>query len=138
MRNWLKSRQLRHASQEQVDDSPRLSACGDNGYPYEKLPTPTSIRLLEFGPIRDGEPRSAKMHVVDLNDHPEYTALSHTWGNRDSMETCICDGHEVKITRNLAAFLKRYRGDGVPPTMWYEHAENINMCNHAYARITRV
>lgn len=70
MRSFLKDRRARKAEQKQE------SAYVGNGYPYKKLPTPTSIRLLEFGPIRDGLPRIAKMHVVDLNDNPEYTALS--------------------------------------------------------------
>lgn len=97
----------------------------DNGYLYETLPTPTSIRLLEFESIQNGLPRIAKMHVVDLNDNPEYTALSYTWGTQDAMKICICDGHQVKITQNLAAFLQRFYGDGMPPTLWYEHEEDI-------------
>lgn len=119
MRNLRGNRRASKVKQEQG------SAYVGNRYPYEKLPTPTSIRLLEFEPIQDGLPRAAKMHVVDLNDNPEYTALSYTWGTRDGMQTCICDGHQMKITQNLAAFLQRFRGDGLPPTLWYQHEENI-------------
>lgn len=47
---------------------------------YEALPTATSIRLLD---VLDSQPDdiSCRMRIVDLEDEPEFAALSYTWGN---------------------------------------------------------
>lgn len=62
---------------------------------YDPLPTPTSIRLVQFaGRDPSGHPQ-VKLKTVDLEDNPSYHALSYTWGNphpaldqvRDTYET---------------------------------------------------
>lgn len=58
-------------------------------FPYEHLPTPTSIRILKVMPGRDSyssfelfrPPIRCSVVIVDLNDNPSYDALSYTWGD---------------------------------------------------------
>ncbi|KAF5723294.1 het-domain-containing protein [Fusarium mundagurra] len=92
---------------------------------YEKLPTPTSIRLLKIDrlpSIKDDldlfRPITCSLVVKDLNDRPKYDALSYTWGDplgRESSSSdstapggwattpfgITCNGQRVKVTTNL-------------------------------------
>jgi hypothetical protein len=47
---------------------------------YGALPTATSIRILE---VLDSQPDDIRcqMRIVDLEDEPDFAALSYTWGN---------------------------------------------------------
>ena len=47
---------------------------------YAPLPTPTSIRLLELLPSEPGT-ISCSLATLDLEDKPEFDALSYTWGS---------------------------------------------------------
>ncbi|KAK1759091.1 heterokaryon incompatibility protein-domain-containing protein [Echria macrotheca] len=46
---------------------------------FDSLPTPTSIRLLDLHPGQGTDPLECSLSVVDLDDHPSYTALSYSW-----------------------------------------------------------
>lgn len=47
---------------------------------YYGLPNATSIRLLDIVESKPDKVR-CEMRVIDLDDDPEYAALSYTWGN---------------------------------------------------------
>ncbi|KAF5628115.1 het-domain protein [Fusarium tjaetaba] len=92
---------------------------------YEKLPTPTSIRLLKIDPlpsIKDDldffRPITCSLVIKDLNNRPRYDALSYTWGDPLGREWSssdstapggwattpfgiTCNGQRVNITTNL-------------------------------------
>ncbi|TRX98003.1 hypothetical protein FHL15_001213 [Xylaria flabelliformis] len=94
-------------------------------YPYQALPTMTSIRLLTMLPIDKAETEEDKyslirctMSMVDLEDSPQYDALSYTWGNPLGMYNSFekipppskwytpsfeieCDGELISISANL-------------------------------------
>lgn len=102
-------------------------------YVYQKLPTSTSIRLLEilkiFDPAKgDGTPIECSMHTVDLADDPKYSALSYTWGLpqlmyralyekpdvKNATEKCfpvICDGRTLMVAKNLHDALEVIQAD---------------------------
>lgn len=77
--------------------NPRKSELGatTNIYPYSPLPNESSITVLQILPAEpkrsvagdfsvDEEfhyPVKCCMKVVDLNDSPDYKALSYTWGD---------------------------------------------------------
>jgi hypothetical protein len=107
-------------------------------YPYSPLPNKSSIRILKILPVLpkrsaslfsvDEElryPVKCCMKVVDLDENPDYEALSYTWGDplvlyryqedifsqeewyKPGYEVTI-DGHTVSVTANLfAAMLSR-------------------------------
>ncbi|KAF5689043.1 AAA family ATPase [Fusarium denticulatum] len=92
---------------------------------YEKLPTPTSIRLLKIDHLPSNKddldlfrPITCSLVIKDLNDEPKYDALSCTWGdplrhessNKSPMAPggwattpfCItCNGQRFNVTTNL-------------------------------------
>jgi hypothetical protein len=93
---------------------------------YTPLPTATSIRLIDFTKIdNSNEYIQCSLVTVDLEDNPEYLALSYTWGcpfnnlnfelsedneEMDAMNASYgcekrskieCDGAEMMIMRNL-------------------------------------
>jgi hypothetical protein len=87
---------------------------------YKPLPTATSIRLLHLqSGIGDGAVIRLSTRTVDLDDKPQYDALSYTWGRpisvfqtkeeRDNLEDqqlpVICDGRIVNVGQNLHDFL---------------------------------
>jgi len=78
-------------------------------FEYNKLPTSSSIRLLELLGDSPEDPIRCSLITVDLDDRPEYEALSYTWGNPlpepntdfDQTMPIICNGQELMVTRNL-------------------------------------
>ncbi|KAG5757588.1 hypothetical protein H9Q72_014271 [Fusarium xylarioides] len=100
---------------------------------YVKLPTPTSIRLLKIDrlpSIKDNldlfRPLTCSLVIKDLNDRPEYDALSYTWGDplgRESSSAVstapggwattpfglTCNGQRAKVTTNLHTALMAIR-----------------------------
>ncbi|KAK5658327.1 hypothetical protein OQA88_2303 [Cercophora sp. LCS_1] len=113
-------------------------------YSYEALPTPTSIRVLKLETLPPPPEQTSdspaelglsdalftlaiprcKMVIVDLEDNPNYDALSYTWGNPFSQTTpeseltafdatrrypVVCDCKRLMVTGNLYAFLNRIK-----------------------------
>ncbi|KAF5580449.1 het-domain-containing protein [Fusarium pseudoanthophilum] len=92
---------------------------------YDKLPTPTSIRLLKIDRLPSIKydmdlfrPITCSLVVKDLNDRPKYNTLSYTWGDPLGRESSIsdstapggwattpfditCNGQRAKVTTNL-------------------------------------
>jgi hypothetical protein len=102
---------------------------------YQPLPTSTSIRLVKLHSIRNYhdftidrkyEPIKCSVVVVDLEDLPDYFALSYTWGDPRTLYTnkldmfppenwaapafeIECNGKLVSITTNLYTALVSIR-----------------------------
>ena len=71
------------------------------------LATDRLIRLVELLPgQRDDEIRT-RLSIVDLEQNPQYEAISYVWGDARDKVSIICQGHEFWVTRNLYnAFLR--------------------------------
>ncbi|KAF2836992.1 HET-domain-containing protein, partial [Patellaria atrata CBS 101060] len=51
-------------------------------YPYRRLPTATSIRLLSLYTYKENSPNGiCSLDIVDMNENPQFDALSYTWGD---------------------------------------------------------
>ncbi|PNP60666.1 hypothetical protein FNYG_14603 [Fusarium nygamai] len=77
---------------------------------YTPLPGTSSVRLLfiEAGGFTD------MIHVrlqvfPDLVACPPFNALSYTWGDPDPSEIISCNGVDIRIRKNLADALRRFR-----------------------------
>ncbi|KAF2114104.1 heterokaryon incompatibility protein-domain-containing protein [Lophiotrema nucula] len=105
--------------------------CTPKAYPYDPLPSPTCVRLLQILPPPDfvstsdvdkDTPIECSLKTVDLESKPKYTALSYTWSGPNIYYTqssfvlpqsdwsCQCytitiNGHPVSISANLYAAL---------------------------------
>ncbi|KAH8676496.1 heterokaryon incompatibility protein-domain-containing protein [Tricladium varicosporioides] len=83
-------------------------------YQYDRLPSPSSIRLIELHPPSANK-ISFSIHATEINNTPPYDALSYTWGDPrcsyleaepDSSYyqaniLAICNGRSIMIRRNL-------------------------------------
>ena len=72
-------------------------------------PNRYSIRLLTIHPSnRDYSDRlvECSLHHVDLGDHPEYLALSYTWGSNTQRSNILVNGKTLGVSSNLGVFLK--------------------------------
>lgn len=80
-------------------------------YLYSPLPsTDKTIRLLCIPPADHiSDPLICQMYQARLNDKPEYSALSYTWGAPVFDHHIICDGRRLAITAHLDAALRRFR-----------------------------
>ena len=116
---------MRHA---RVTRNARLSVFSNSKpYQYERLPSPTCIRLLELLPVTSNGIIRCSLKVTELADAPSFKALSYTWGSPQAssisgtsrqyevrlksasndevdstrQHTIICDGCLLKVTSNL-------------------------------------
>ncbi len=113
-------------------------------YRYERLPTPTSIRLLKVeGEDADGV-LQCSLQVVDLNDQPAYHCLSYCWDNphargtyfeehfqevndrysRDFPWRIRCDDGSLYVRGNLHEALSE-----LPRNAWSDHVNKRDVKN---------
>ncbi|CBY00400.1 hypothetical protein IAQ61_011332 [Plenodomus lingam] len=95
-----------------------------------------TVRLLEILPGRELEPISAELGIYDLDEKPEYIALSYMWDQGDGKRHIECQGSKIEVTENLWQFLRQYRArmmekqdqemnPSKPPRLWID-AISIN------------
>lgn len=68
-----------------------------------------TVRLLEILPGRDFEPISAELAVCDLDEKPEYIALSYMWDQGERKRHLECQDTRIQVSENLWQFLRQYR-----------------------------
>jgi len=90
-------------------------------YCYRPL-QPGEIRLLHIKPGSAGPLIQLSLVHVNLNDRPEYEALSYTWGESSNPSTIVADetGHTLEITRNCEAALRVLRKDKQERVLWID------------------
>jgi hypothetical protein len=69
------------------------------------------IRLLE--PQQDDatsadDPLRYTMHVVSLDDSPDYQAISYVWGQEKAVRTIIVDESTLNISANAERTLRNF------------------------------
>ena len=82
---------------------------------------------------------------VSLEDAPQYTALSYSWGDQTRKREILLNGATISITENLESALRHLRHPYEPLTLWVdamcinqendaEKSEQINKMRQIYAR----
>ena len=97
-------------------------------YPYKSLKGSRSLRLFELFPGEGTNSLQGRLRDATLNDNPTYEATSYVWGHESDPVSISCDGHEMKIGRNIAAALSHFRQGTRTRTLWIDtvcgnHAE---------------
>jgi hypothetical protein len=97
-------------------------------YEYDSLPTATSIRILKVISKYSDDKLKCSLRTVDLEESPQYQALSYTWGNpyakggpfqrhfdevaskyvADVKIPIFCDNRVIYVQQNLYDFLKLF------------------------------
>ncbi|TGJ80935.1 hypothetical protein E0Z10_g7837 [Xylaria hypoxylon] len=76
---------------------------------YRSL-SPSSIRLLEIMPaLPDEQIECALTTVQDVNEAPEFEAISYVWGQDISPDPILCNGSRIRVTQNLEQALRHLR-----------------------------
>ena len=84
------------------------------------LDTATSTRLMVIEPGAYYHPIRCRLGEVDLDDDPEYEAISYTWGDANNVETVHVNGLSLQMRSNLSSFLRRLRHISEEKTFWVD------------------
>ena len=86
---------------------------------YEKLPSPTSTRLINLLPGAPDDPLKCELLVIDLeSDHVQYPAISYVWGDPSDKKPIQCMNEILMIPASLHSFLKVRRNGEKPWICW--------------------
>jgi hypothetical protein len=103
---------------------------------YQRLPSPSSIRLLRIEPgIADDDIR-LEVDIHDLNTSPPFQALSYVWGEKDPPTRVFVNGVPKDIGPNLASALKRLRPFPKSASRLYKQLPQddfLNSSQHAWS-----
>lgn len=125
-------------------------------YRYRDLNTALGqeIRLAILLPARESDPIGCEIIHVNLEDDPDYEAVSYTWaaeggGTQKSYGLSCGNGSSINITPNCEAVLRQLRRRKVRRRLWIDsvciNQSNIGERNHQvglmdviYSKATRV
>ncbi|KAI3317237.1 heterokaryon incompatibility protein-domain-containing protein [Xylariaceae sp. AK1471] len=72
--------------------------------------SPKSIRLLELmSALPDEQIECSLTTIHDLDDAPDFEAISYVWGDNLSPNPIICNGVRITVTQNLEGALRHLR-----------------------------
>jgi hypothetical protein len=118
-------------------------------YDYRKLnfDLGQEIRLVVVQPGESSEPIRCEIIHVNLEDDPEYAAVSYTWADEDgcddqSQRIYCLDGTSIPVTANCEAALRRLREPGLKRRLWIDaiciNQKHISECNHQVGLMDRI
>lgn len=90
----------------------------DGGGAYTPLPRGDATRYLVLEPGSGCEPLACALHMAQLDDFPEFEAISYVWGSPERTERIKCNGRDLPITINLHAVLRHIRLPTAPRILW--------------------
>ncbi|KAH7076051.1 heterokaryon incompatibility protein-domain-containing protein [Paraphoma chrysanthemicola] len=104
------------------------------------------IRLLKLLPGSYVHPLRCTLTIANLDDHPEYEAISYTWatenGDDQKSRHMYCDTGVIPITVNCHAALRRLRRVFTPRLLWVDsiciNQSNIGERNHQVGLMDRI
>lgn len=79
---------------------------------YRPLVCADEVRILVVFPDHEEDSVKCQLHYARLSDDPLFTAISYVWGDSNDTVHIECDGHPVKVTRNLYSCIKNLRIHG--------------------------
>ena len=89
-------------------------------YQYDALPSPTSFRIVELLPGREGNRISCRLHPVDWSEAVEFEAISYSWGDPNATGPVECDGKQIVVTENLHVALTHLRYSDRSRMLWVD------------------
>ena len=87
---------------------------------YEPLKRADSIRLLTLHPGEFSTPIRMDLDEYQLENTPQYEALSYCWGDLTKRVCMPCNGGFLNITVNLATALLYLRSRTTPRLLWID------------------
>lgn len=116
---------------------------------YQPLPRGHFTRVLVLEPGIGNQMIFGKLEVIDIDDNPDFEAISYVWGSRKKQRTIFCNKVAIKITQNLYEALRRIRNPSEQRTVWAdaicinqndvaERGHQVAFMGHLYSRAQRV
>ncbi|KAI6823699.1 hypothetical protein KC340_g1000 [Hortaea werneckii] len=116
--------------------------------PLDKEQRKIRILLLQPSEEEDGA-LYADLEIVSLDSEPEYKAISYVWGDASDKTDMCLNGQSVKITKSLAAALRRFRDPKDSVALWAdavcinqadlkERAEQVRIMGKIFAAAAQV
>ena len=87
---------------------------------YSKLPSPRSIRLLDIASGKASDRVEVSLMAVELDEAPDYEALSYAWGTSSDLVDVFCDSQVVSVTQNLHGALLPLRNPDQTRRVWID------------------
>lgn len=87
-------------------------------YAYTGIPNSSSIRVLELAAGEADDPVRCILKAADLDDSPEYEAISYCWGGPPDERSILCGEGSLLITKNLYEALHQLRAPEATRTVW--------------------
>ncbi|KAL8916279.1 MAG: hypothetical protein Q9208_008608 [Pyrenodesmia sp. 3 TL-2023] len=96
-------------------------------YCYQPLPpiakwgmTPPFTRLMLLAPGNGLDPLVCSLTIVDIQNAPQYEALSYVWGHDLASQPVWCEGGFIPIKSNLDVALRNLRLPGQSRRLWVD------------------
>ena len=89
-------------------------------FTYRPLQGPKDFRLLNLLPGERDEPLNCSLYHSSLTSHPNYCAVSYTWGTPGFFQEIELNGVTHPIQTNLFDFLQQLRLPDSPTTLWVD------------------
>jgi hypothetical protein len=116
-------------------------------YQYEQLKEPRQIRLLSLLPGKDQI--HFNLQTVNLDDNPEYEAISYCWGDPTDCRTVYCEGKPLQITVSLFTALRHLRLPDRNRALWadavcinqgddIEKGSQVSLMSLIYSKTSRI
>jgi hypothetical protein len=104
---------------------------------YSPLSEGRAIRVLELTPGGSDSAFEGELVQVDLDDNPEYSALSYVWGTDMDSIPFECDGCRTEVTKNLAEALRHLQHESEARALWIDalciNQQDVEEKNHQVA-----
>lgn len=93
---------------------------GLGGYRHKRLDTSAlTIRLLKLHRSHSNN-IEGYLRQFTLDDAPEYTALSYTWGKKTDQKQICIEGRNFEVWPNLYNFLELFMSRGSDEWLWVD------------------
>ena len=100
--------------------------------------TDRQVRLFKLFPFSSTSGQHCRvrgeLEVVDLDDNPDYLALSYTWGTKSDCKLIMINRKRFRVRRNLYDFLKVRSKWGLDTKLWIDQIcidqKAVNERNH--------
>ena len=118
-------------------------------YQYNPLPSEKFIRLLELHPGPANDEIDCTLRQIELENAPEYEAISYAWGDPAIKVDILCDGKIIRVTQNLKDALLRFKLKDRSRIVWadaicinqdhdVEKGAQVSLMKRIYGSATRV
>ncbi|KAF8847118.1 hypothetical protein BDZ45DRAFT_540435, partial [Acephala macrosclerotiorum] len=107
------------------------------------------IRLIALAPGERFSPVVCTSYPAYIHQHPEFEALSYTWGPKHSLKCIEFKSSLIYVTKNLEAALRRLRSTNATRHIWVdalcinqddntERSSQVSLMREIYSQASRV